>query len=274
MPPHTLLHITATLIGLVLGSFVNVALVRLPAGRGLWWPGSACDVCGTPLRWYDNVPVLSWLWLRGRCGTCHTPIPAFHPLIEALGGALAWLVFLRFVPGPASIDAPQLAAAAIYFVFVVLLLIAAFVDLRTHVIPDEVSLGAIPLGIAGNAALDALGYDGWLGPGWKLATLGAFAAFALLGGLSLTWRLALGRDGLGWGDVRLLAMIGAFVGPLPGLWTVLLLACVIGVLSGAGVAIATRRSAYLPFGPAIAAAAIAYVLYGDALVRATWPGLG
>ncbi|HMV65850.1 MAG TPA: prepilin peptidase [Myxococcota bacterium] len=269
---YPLLLLTATAIGASFGSAANVAITRIPEERSLWWPPSACGVCEAPIRWYDNVPVFGWLALRGRCRDCGAPIAAFHPVVEALGAALGWLVFRRFVPGLGAVDLPHFAAAGVYFGFCWLLVIAALVDLRSRIIPEMSSLYAIPAGIVACTALEAVGYRGWLAVGWQASVLGACVGGGALGLMSIAWRLVLGREGLGWGDVRLVAMIGAFVGPLPGLWLVLLLASVLGALAGISAALLARGSVYLPFGPSLALAAMTYVLYGDVLVRHLLPG--
>lgn len=270
---YALILLSATLMGAAFGSFLNVAILRIPAGASLWSPPSHCPVCESSIAWYDNVPVLSWLVLRGRCRTCDAPIPAFHVVIETLVALVAWLIVHRFIRTEAEIDPPHLAAATLYFGFVWCLLLAAFVDLRTRIIPEHASLYALPVGLAGAAVLDALGYHGWLHIGWRMSFLGALAGGGLLGGLSLTWRYVLGREGLGWGDVRLAAMIGAFLGPVPGLWSVLLIGSVLGALAGIGTLLMRQRSSYLPFGPSLAAGAVIYLFWGDHLIRRFLPGL-
>jgi leader peptidase (prepilin peptidase)/N-methyltransferase len=265
--------IAAFAAGASLGSFMGVALSRIPDGVSLWSPPSRCDVCGTPIAWRDNIPLISWLALGARCRACEAPLPALYPLIELLGGMVAWLVFDRFVPSPAFLDAPHLAAAAVFYLFCWLLLLATYLDLKARIIPEISSVWAVPIGVACAAGLEWLGYAGWLSIGWRASVIGALLGGGVLGTLSLVWRYALGRDGLGWGDVRLVAMIGAFLGPLPGLWTVLLLGSFGGALVGIGAVLALRRSVYLPFGPSLAAAGITYVLWGDQLVVRLFPGM-
>jgi leader peptidase (prepilin peptidase)/N-methyltransferase len=269
---YPLILLTATAMGACFGSVLNVAVTRIPADRSMWWPPSACQTCGAAIRWHDNVPVFAWLALRGRCRDCGAVIPAFHPVVELFGAVLAWLIVQRFIPSVASLDVQHVAAASGYYLFCWLLTVAALVDLRSRIIPELSSLYAIPVGFGVCAGLQWLGYDGWLAVGWQGSVLGALFGGGLLGTLSVVWRFVLGREGLGWGDVRLVTMIGAFVGPLPGLWLVLLLASVLGVLGGIAVTLVARGSVYLPFGPSLSLAAMTYVLYGDVLARWLLPG--
>lgn len=264
----------AIAVGLVIGSFLNVCIARMPEDRSVVWPGSHCERCGHAIRWTDNIPVVSYLILRGRCRDCAAPIGALHPLIELLGGLLSWLTYRRFVPDPSALDAAHLTAWAVWFGFVCLLVVASFVDLRHRIIPDETSIFAAPAGVLAALGLTAIGYDGWLAIPWRQAVLGAAVGGGFFAGTSLIARLIAGREALGWGDVKLMAMIGAFLGPLPGVFFVTLLGSVIGSITGIASTLYLRRRVYLPFGPALAAAALVYVFYGDLLIRAFLPTWG
>ena len=132
----------ALLTGLAIGSFLNVCIHRLPKDRSIVWPGSQCPGCAAAIVWYDNIPVLSWLWLRGRCRTCHAPISVRHPAVELVTAGLAALALLRF--GPTS-------WAAVAFVFSCALLVVSLVDLDEGIIPDAVSLPGILIGLAVSA---------------------------------------------------------------------------------------------------------------------------
>lgn len=268
---YLLARLNAVVLGLCFGSVLGMAVHRIPRDRSLWWPPSACPVCGHRVRWNDNVPVASWLLLRGRCRDCQTPISPVYPLLELLGGLLGWLIFQRFVPAPWLVDLPHLAAAVSYFGFCWLLLLAAYTDLRARIIPEIASLYAVPFGVLSAVVLEQVGYLGWLDHDWRHAVLGAGAG-ALVAALSLGWRWVVGREGLGWGDVRLIMMIGAFLGPLPGLWVVLLLGSLLAAVVGLGTVLFTGRSSYLPFGPALCASAVTWVLYGDRIGPWLLPG--
>lgn len=198
LPPWYLYSFTF-LMGAIVGSFLNVCILRIPEeGVSIFYPrNSRCPQCGYSLRWYDNVPVLSWLFLRGQCRSCKNPISLQYPLVELVTAVLAVAVVKRF-------DATL--AALILFIFVCALIVITFIDMAYWIIPDVISLPAIPLGIL--AAL-------WIGPPlptWQEAVWGAVLGGGIFLSISLTYEFIMKRPGLGMGDVKLLAMIGAFLG--------------------------------------------------------------
>jgi len=265
-------------LGLVVGSFLNVVAWRLPRGESLAWPGSRCPRCKEPIAAYDNVPVVSWLLLRGRCRRCGGAIAWRYPAIELLTGALFAAIALRYGPAP---------EAVVWMGFAAALVAAAAIDFEHQIIPDEISLGGLAAGLAAAPALAALA------GGDAGAALARSALGALLGGGAL-WAVgfaharlsvALGRrfehwpgdgealprpgsldywvwfPGLGFGDVKLLAMIGAFVGPV-GVVQTILAAALAGLLFGLGWSLVHRRlDAPFGFAPAIACGALATVLF-------------
>ncbi len=269
---HALLAGYAFLLGLVVGSFLNVCIARMPEDRSVIRPPSHCPVCGHRIRWFDNVPVLSWLLLRGRCRDCGTPISSIYPAVELLTGLLGWLLFRRIVPDAEAIDLAHLAAWLTMFLFVAMLVAQTFIDVRHYIIPDEFSIYAVPLGVAASALLQRLGWSEAIG--WKASVLGALAGggFLLLV-MGLFW-LVRRREGMGLGDVKLLAMIGSFLGPFPAVPFVLFVASVAGSLVGVPLVLLRRRglATALPFGPFLAFAAVLYVLHGPAIVERWLPG--
>jgi leader peptidase (prepilin peptidase)/N-methyltransferase len=209
-------------LGACIGSFLNVCIYRLPEDESVVSPGSRCPHCGAPIGWRDNIPILSWLLLGARCRACRAPIAARYPLVEAATGGLAALAFGVFGPS---------AAAVVAFAFTAALLLITFVDLDHLFIPDEVSLPGIGLGIAaaflpgGVAPLDAVA--------------GAMLGGGMLWAVAWVYERLTGVEGMGFGDVKLLAMIGAFLG-----WQAIPAVVVIASLTGslAGLArIFTRR---------------------------------
>jgi leader peptidase (prepilin peptidase)/N-methyltransferase len=200
--------------GACLGSFLNVCIYRIPAEESVVSPGSRCPQCRTPIAWYDNVPILGWLWLRARCRACRAPIAGRYPIVEALTGALAVLAVVRF--GPTS-------SALIAFGFTAALLLITYIDLDHRFIPDEVSLPGVLVGLAVACRPDGIG------------VLDAAAGAALGGGLlwlvAWSYERATGVEGMGFGDVKLLAMIGAFVGwqAIPG---IVIIASLTGSIAG------------------------------------------
>jgi leader peptidase (prepilin peptidase)/N-methyltransferase len=254
--------------GLAIGSFLAVCIVRLPEDRSLLTP-SACPRCGTRVAWGDNVPVVSWLALGGKCRTCEGSISALYPLVELLGGLLGWLAFRRVFQDVSDVDLPHIGLWVGVFGFLCLLVVAAAVDVRHRIIPDETSVYAIPFGIALAAYAQWQGLASPLAEGWRHAVIGtalwggAFAAFAVVA----EW--VAGRVALGWGDVKLVAMLAAFLGIWPGTFVVVLWGSLFGAAFGIAVTVALRRRSYLPFGPPLAVAAALWVLYGTLIL----PGL-
>ncbi|MCK6502911.1 prepilin peptidase [Myxococcota bacterium] len=274
---HLVLGGFALALGLVVGSFLNVVIARMPEDRSVVWPGSACPACGTPIRPYDNVPVLAWLWLRGRCRACKSPISPLYPVIELLTGLVAWLLFQRVVPGPEHYDLPHLAAFLVVFLFAAMLIAQTFIDVRHYIIPDELSVYAVPAGVAAAALLAWLGYDGPLvAVGWQQAVVGALAGGGVLGSVMGLYWVVRREEGMGFGDVKLLAMMGAFLGALPAVPFVLFVASVAGALVGVPVALLRGQGlrAALPFGPFLALAGMIWLLHGPELIQRWFPGVG
>jgi len=263
----------AVVFGLLIGSFLNVCIVRMPEDRSVVWPGSACPACGTPIKPYDNVPVLAWLWLRGRCRACGSRISPLYPTIELLTGLVAWLVFRRVVPGPEVMDTAHLVAFLVFFLFSALLIAQTFIDVRHYIIPDELSVYAVPFGVAAGALLAALHYPGALG--WQGAALGALAGGGILGTIMGLYWLIRREEGMGFGDVKLLAMMGSFLGAAPAVPFILFVASVAGTIVGVPVALMRGqglRSA-LPFGPFLAFGGLVWLLHGPELLQRWFPAL-
>ena len=243
--------LAAILFGAVIGSFLNVCIYRIPQGKSLLHPGSHCPQCGAGVRWYQNIPLVSYLILGGRCANCRTPISIRYPLVEGLTGLIFLLVFLRFGFQPATL---------IYWIFVSTLVVITFIDLDYQIIPDVISLPGIVVGFASSFFIP------WLR--WPDAVFGI-----LLGGGSL-YMVAAGyefitkKEGMGGGDIKLLAMIGAFMGwkaVLPIIFFSSLLGCLVGI----PLMLIKKADSKLaiPFGPFLAAAAIIFLLYGSRIVQ-------
>ena len=256
----------ATLLGLLVGSFLNVCIGRMPEDRSVVSPPSHCPACGHAIRWTDNIPVLSWLILRAKCRDCGTPISSLYPTIELLTGALAFVLWRSVVPGPEALDLAHAAAFGVYLLFTSMLVAVTFIDIRHYIIPDEFSIYAVPFGVAACALLTHLGYPG--APTWQQSVLGALAGGGGLFAVMAGWKLLRGQEGMGLGDVKLLAMIGAFLGVAPAVPMVIVIASVAGSLVGVPLALLTRKRLHLalPFGPFLALGALAWLLHGDALL--------
>lgn len=268
---------TALLLGLIVGSFLNVVIHRLPKEQSLVFPASRCPACGTAIRPWDNLPVLSYLVLRGRCRSCRGAISPRYPLIELLTscvfGAIAWRLGATWLT-------PLLMACAAG------LIAAAVIDLDHQIIPDEISVGGLALGLVLTPmarAVDGEVYGVVLGESLLGALLGGGLLWSV-GFAHARFSAALGREydhwpgdgeehprpgsldywtwfpGMGFGDVKLLAMIGAFLGPWGVLTTIVAASC-LGLLLGLASALVTRSfKSPFGFGPALAVGALLAML--------------
>lgn len=257
----------AGLFGLLFGSFMNVCIARMPEDRSVVHPRSACPCCGAMIQARDNIPVLSWLILRGRCRSCAAPISPLYPTVEALFGVLAVLLFRHVVPDLGALDAPHLVAFGWYFYLLFALVALTFIDLRHAIIPDAFSIHGVPVGVGGAALLGVLGYVG--APSWQQALVGALAGGVVLLPLMGVYWLIRRVEGMGWGDVKLLALIGSYFGAMPALLAVLLVAAMVGSAVGIALAVARRGSLklQLPFGPFLALGALVWLHGGATLSR-------
>ncbi len=250
--PRVLLWIYAGVLGAVVGSFLNVCVSRWPAGESVVRPRSRCPGCEAGIAWYDNVPVLSWIVLRGRCRNCGMRISAQYPLIELATAALWLAAVVRFGP---SVEALRTAT------FLTLLLGIALTDARHMLIPDQFSLGGMALGL-GFAALPR-GYP------FLHALLGAGVGYFFLWAVKLAAEKALGRPALGVGDIHMMAMVGAFVG-VSGMLLTVLLGSVLGLVIGVPLSWwrgrLTLLGTYLPLGTFLALGAAITYTWGGAMI--------
>jgi leader peptidase (prepilin peptidase)/N-methyltransferase len=246
--------VLAALFGAVIGSFLNVVVYRLPRGESLSTPASHCPSCDTPIKPYDNVPVLGWLWLRGRCRSCGEPISARYPLVEATTAALcAGAVAAQHNTGRALLD----------FLLVLVLVPIALIDLDHRVIPNRITAPAAVLAVVIGTALD---------PSGELARLIAGAA---AGGFLLVAALAY-PQGMGMGDVKLAGVLGLFLGAAVG--PAMLVALVAGVLVGVVIikraGVSAGRKTAIPFGPFLALGGLVGIYAGAAIVSAYLSSFG
>jgi leader peptidase (prepilin peptidase)/N-methyltransferase len=249
VPLRILLPVFAGFIGLVIGSYLNVVIHRLPLGLSTVWPGSRCPACGAPIRARDNLPLLSYVFLRGRCRACAAPISWSYPLVELATALLFTACALRFGPSLAAV------AAAL---FCALMVVLAAIDLEHLILPDRLTLPGITAGLLLAPWVSGLGF-------WN-ALWGAVAGGGLLLALWAGWYLLRGEEGMGLGDVKMLALIGAFLG-LKGV----LVALFFSSLSGALVGLALMwksglgLKAKLPFGTFLALGGVLSLFAGRPL---------
>ncbi|MGV8075226.1 MAG: prepilin peptidase [Syntrophobacteraceae bacterium] len=237
--------------GCCLGSFFNVVIRRLPAKESIAVPGSHCPGCKHPIGFYDNIPLLSYVVLGGKCRHCGERISIRYPLVEALTGALTLFVFLRY--------GFQLQFF-VELLLVSLLVIITFIDLDTYLIPDVLSLPGILMGFGLSFVTPR--FD------WFDSLLGILIGGGFFFLIAVGYKLLRRQEGLGGGDIKLLAMIGAFLGWCGVGFTVLMASC-IGTLVGLVIMIRSRQglTAMLPFGPFLALGAISYLFWGQSFIR-------
>lgn len=238
------------LFGLIWGSFLNVVIYRLPAGKSLLRPRSSCPQCGRPIKPYDNIPLLSYLWLGGRCRSCRKRIPLVYPLVELLTAGCLLILYLTF-------------GLTLHFfacgLFASSLIILGFIDFFHQVLPDAITLPGLALALVYSFFREGLK--------WTQALLGA----AVGGGAILliygVYYLLRKREGMGLGDVTMMLMVGAFLGWRPAVLT-LLLAAFSGALVGLALILAGKKGLQqaLPFGSFLAPAAFAALLWGERLM--------
>ena len=250
--------------GASIGSFLNVVIYRLPAGISLLYPPSRCPKCQRRLRLYDNVPVLGWLWLRGRCRFCQRPISVRYPLVELLTGAVFLGAFWHF-----GWDHETLSA----WILLSWLVALTFIDIDTLTLPESLTRSGLVLGLilpatwayltAPEAAI-ANALEAFAG-----SLLGAVLGLWLFNGISIAGAAFLGQTAMGWGDSKLAALLGAWLG-WGGLLLSTLLACLLGAFVGGGaiaLGLLSRRQP-MPFGPFLAVSGAIALLWGDRLIAA------
>lgn len=239
------------LLGITLGSFFNVCIYRLPRGESISWPSSRCTRCKTPVKIYHNIPLISYLSLRGRCHACKERFSLRYPLVEGISGLFFVAVYLKF--GLST----QIAA---WLLLTALLIIITFIDIEFKLILNKVTIPGLVLG-----ALFS-----WLSiPLAPLEIgLGSAVGIGLLAGVAVLGKALFGKESMGMGDVKMAGMIGVFLG-VKGIAIALFLGFIIaGIFGFVGMAVKKlERGSYMPFGPFIAAGTFVYLFFGDQILR-------
>ena len=258
MQPHlpwVFLVSVAFIFGTLIGSFLNVVIFRVPKGDSILWPNSHCPRCSTPLNWWENIPLLSYVLLRGRCRTCHEAISWRYPLVEGMTGVL-W-AGLMAQNGPSLQFLAQSALASV-------LIVIFWIDLDTMLILDVITIPGIVLGIL---------YGGGFGLGWGPHIGAALAGYAFFRLIEWGSERVLGVAGMGRGDAKLAALMGAWLGP-SGLAIALLIAFGLGSIVGIYLRMRAGESQPYPFGPSLVVGALISLFVGQTLwswyLRMVW----
>ena len=245
-----ILYLLIFFMGAVVGSFLNVCIYRLPQELSVVAPRSFCPACKGPIRAYDNIPIISYLVLGGRCRNCRTRIPFRYPLAEALTGGIALALYYIFGFSPLFVA---------LFAFSAALIVIIFIDLDHQIIPDIISLPGIGIGVL----LSLSGYSISI----KDSLIGILVGGGSLYIVAIVYQALMKREGMGGGDVKLLALIGAWLGWKAVLFT-LFFASFSGSIIGGGIMLAKKEGGKyaIPFGPFLALAALAYIFFGQKLI--------
>jgi leader peptidase (prepilin peptidase)/N-methyltransferase len=239
-------------LGTIVGSFLNVCIHRIPQGKSIITPSSHCPRCKTPIRFYDNIPLVSFIILKGRCRKCEAPISLRYPLVEFLMGLFSLILLLRF-----GISTLYL----IYLAFFASLTLVSFIDLPLRIIPDVISLPGIVIGLVISFLHPQMSV--------KDSLMGVLLGGGSLYAVASVYHLVTKREGMGGGDVKLLAMIGAFIGWKGVLFTILCSSFIGTVVGVTLMLVFSADSKYaVPFGPFLSLGAVIYVLWGEVLI--TW----
>jgi leader peptidase (prepilin peptidase)/N-methyltransferase len=272
MLPGPLIASAVFVLGLLIGSFLNVCIVRIPAGKSIVLPASACPKCGAPIRPYDNIPVLSNLFLSGKCRGCRTKISPMYPTVEILNGALYLVCYLAFGMTLETLK---------WAIFASILLILVFTDLRERILPDVINFTGFAIALVLSLFLPpADGAAQWLAtryfdfpPPMPVISL-ADAIFGAAFGSGVLWAISEGyfrlrkREGMGLGDVKMMLMAGAFLGLKRTVLTILLGSILGSIIGVAFIAIRRKGSDYeLPFGTFLGAGALIVVFFGTPFVN-------
>jgi len=236
----------ALIVGLAVGSFLNVCIYRIPKGESVVFPSSKCPECGQKIKWHDNIPLLSYLLLRGKCRNCKAPISPIYPIVELLTGVLTALVVCKF----------SLSFKSLYYLILIYyLIVISFIDMKTFEIPVKPSYFALLLGLFLSPFVE--------GHGFKEAVFGASLGAGIILFIIDSYYVFTGKEGMGYGDANILAVIGAFLG-----WKKVLLTLLVASGVGAfyGLATLKGRKEAIPFGPFLAIGAVVSLLFGEEII--------
>ena len=248
---ESLIAAAVVIFGMCIGSFLTVCIHRLPMGKSIVGPRSSCPLCDQRIAFRDNIPVVSYLLLGGRCRHCRGRIAGRYPVVEILTGLFALCCYLKF---------SLTLEAAVYFAFVVVLTAVTFIDLDHRIIPNVITLPGIPIGFLAGLALPSLTV--------KDSILGLIVGAGSLYLTAVGYRLLTRREGMGGGDIKLMAMVGTLIG-LKGVLFTIFIGSALGTAVGVMLMMHARKDMKMAiaFGPFLAIGAIAYVFLGGEVIK-------
>jgi len=251
MAPIVIFYIFAFIFGAVVGSFLNVCICRLPKNESIVFPPSHCPTCDYRIPWYDNVPIISYLILRGKCRSCNSRISIQYPLVELVTALLTLFLFMRF--GPTFVF-------LVLFLFCSAMVVVTFIDLEHQIIPDVISLPGIVAGFIFSFFIPQIG--------WLNSLIGIVVGGGSLWLVASGYELLTKKEGMGGGDIKLLAMMGAFFG-WKAIPFIIFVSSLVGSVIGVTVMLIRKKDAKLaiPFGPFLALGAVLYIFFGSQLIH-------
>lgn len=251
-----MVYLLIFIFGSIVGSFLNVCIYRMPREESIIVPGSRCALCKKPIPWYDNIPLISYILLKGKCRFCSQKIAPRYFLVELITAIIFASLFARF-------DFNYMFL--VYAILSSMLIVITFIDLEFQIIPDSISLGGIVLGIIFSAVLPGLQHA----VNWKEALFNSFLGILIGGGLvylaGILGKAAFKKDSMGGGDVKFLAMLGAFLG-----WKIAIIIFFLAPFFGLPAALYTKfvkKQDIIPYGPYISMAGIAVIFWGDKILK-------
>ena len=266
-------------LGACIASFLNVVIWRVPRGESIVSPPSHCPKCNAPIKWYQNIPILSWLALRGKCANCKEPISPRYILIEVLGGVLFLAVFLHYFVriGVTITDVPTWILVFVYWIWISLMIVGSMIDYDLQLLPDFVTVGGMIIGLVGNGFFCFVywpliaGATGFL---WRPflceSVLGLVLGFGLMWLIRFIGGKVFKREAMGMGDVFLMGAVGALFGPVAVLFT-LILSSVFGSVIGVSLIALSktkfRRFIEIPYGPYICMGCLVWMFWGPEIVN-------
>jgi leader peptidase (prepilin peptidase) / N-methyltransferase len=245
-----MLNVASIVLGAIVGSFLNVCISRLPKEESIVRPGSHCPKCKTPIQYYDNIPLLSYLLLGGKCRHCKAPISIQYPIVEAITALSSFFLFITFGVS---------LSFFYYFSFVAALIVITVIDLYHQIIPDVISLPGIVIGLLGSLVIPQITF-------WS-SLIGVLSGGGSLFLVATVYQWLFKREGMGGGDVKLLAMIGAFLGWKAVILTIFLSSFIGSIIGITVMLIKGKDFKYaIPFGPFLALGAVISLFWGENLI--------